>query len=300
MSAAVPHIVVCICTFRRPALLADLLSKLERQTTDDRFTYSVVVADNDGERSAQSIVDERAAAGRLPIVYCVQPEANIALARNTAVSHAHGDWIAFIDDDEEPVDEWLVRLLDTCLTTGADGALGPVAPRFESDPPAWVKKGRFFDRPTHPTGYVVPWSEARSGNVLFKRSILDRLQPPFRAQFSTAGEDVDFFRRAVENGCVFRWSNEALAYEHVPAWRCTRRYLLRRAVLRGSNFPKHPAHRVRNAVKSVIAVPCYALALPVLALAGQHVFLKYLIKLLDHGSRLVAFLGFSLVTQRQT
>jgi hypothetical protein len=53
-------------------------------------------------------------------------------------------------------------------------------------------------------------------------------------------------------------------------------------------------------VKSVIAVPCYALALPVLALAGQHVFLKYLIKLLDHGSRLLAFLGFSLVTQRQT
>jgi hypothetical protein len=104
----------------------------------------------------------------------------------------------------------------------------------------------------------------------------------------------------VESGCVFRWSNEAVAYEHVPAWRCTRRYLLRRAVLRGSNFPKHPAHRVRNAVKSVIAVPCYALALPVLALAGQHVFLKYLIKLLDHGSRLVAFLGFSLVTQRQT
>jgi len=40
--------------------------------------------------------------------------------------------------------------------------------------------------------------------------------------------------------------------------------------------------------------------LPVLALFGQHVFLKYLIKLLDHTARLFAFLGLPLVTQRDT
>jgi hypothetical protein len=38
----------------------------------------------------------------------------------------------------------------------------------------------------------------------------------------------------------------------------------------------------------------------VLALFGQHVFLKYLIKLLDHGSRLMAYLGYSTVTRRHT
>jgi hypothetical protein len=57
---------------------------------------------------------------------------------------------------------------------------------------------------------------------------------------------------------------------------------------------------VRNAVKSVVAVPCYALALPVFALLGQHLFVTYLIKLLDHGSRLFAFFGVPLVTRRQT
>jgi hypothetical protein len=50
----------------------------------------------------------------------------------------------------------------------------------------------------------------------------------------------------------------------------------------------------------LIAVPLYTLALPILFLGGQHVFLKYLIKLLDHVSRLLAFLGLNLVTQRQT
>jgi hypothetical protein len=111
---------------------------------------------------------------------------------------------------------------------------------------------------------------------------------------------MDFFRRALDKGYWFVWCNEAVAYEVVPSSRCTRSYLLKRALLRGSNFPKHPSHRARNIVKSLIAVPSYTLALPLLTLFGQHVFLKYLIKLLDHVSRLLAFLGLNLVSQRQT
>jgi hypothetical protein len=111
---------------------------------------------------------------------------------------------------------------------------------------------------------------------------------------------VDFFRRMMEKGCSFVWCNEAVVREFVPASRCNRSYLLKRALLRGSNFHKHPTHRIRNIAKSAVAVPCYALMLPVLALFGQHVFVKYLIKLLDHGSRLLAFLGLSLVTERHT
>jgi hypothetical protein len=111
---------------------------------------------------------------------------------------------------------------------------------------------------------------------------------------------MDFFRRMMEKGFAFIWCNDAVALELVPAARCTRSYLLKRALLRGSNFSKHPTHRIKNGAKSLIAVPCYALSLPILALFGQHVFLRYLIKLLDHSSRLLAYVGLRLVTQRQT
>jgi hypothetical protein len=181
-----------------------------------------------------------------------------------------------------------------------DGVLGPVNPHFETDPPGWVKKGKFFERPTYSSGYMLNWSQSRSGNVLFRKEILSSVTTPFRSQFDTAGEDVDFFRRMMEKGHRFVWCNEAAVYEIVPSSRCTRRYLLRRALLRGSNFPKHPTDQLTNALKSLIAVPCYTLALPIVALFGQHVLLKYLIKLLDHTSRLLAYLGLSLVTHRQT
>jgi len=240
------------------------------------------------------------ATSHLPVTYCSEPQQNIALARNKAMEHADGDFIAFIDDDEFPAEDWLCNMVRAYQTYGVAGILGPVKPHFESEPPRWLKKGGFFDRPNHPSGYKLTWGEARTGNVLFRKDILNAAEIPFRAKFNTAGEDIDFFRRMMERGHTFVWCNEAVVYEEVPAARCRRSYLLRRALLRGSNFPKHPSHRLANAARSLIAVPCYTAALPILALCGEHVFLKYLIKLLDHVSRLLAYLGLRLVVERQT
>jgi succinoglycan biosynthesis protein ExoM len=297
--AAAAHISVCVCTFKREKLLKMLLRALDAQRTDGLFTYEVVVADNDAARSAESVVREFGSQSGLTVTYCVEPEPNIARARNAAVSAASGSFIAFIDDDELPGDDWLYLLLRTCGNQQVSGVLGPVMARFEHAPPAWIEKGKFFDRPRYPTGRPMDWPEARTGNVLFRRRILDDLDPAFRPEFATAGEDVDFFRRAMAKGARFVWCDEAVVFELVPPHRCTRRYLLRRALLRGSNFPKHPTHRVRNSLKSLVAVPCYALALPLLTVAGHHVFMAYLIKVADHGSRLLAFAGLPVVIERQ-
>jgi succinoglycan biosynthesis protein ExoM len=294
------HISVCICTFKRADLLRKVLTKLEDQQTGDLFTYSVVVADNDAAQSAEPVVTEFLRTSSLRITYCVEPQQNIAMVRNKALASAEGDFMAFIDDDEFPGERWLFDLFNALNLYSADGILGPVKPYFETEPPQWIVKGKFFDRIDHPTGYKLSWPEARTGNVLFKRSILDPVEPPFNSAFDTAGEDVDFFRRMMEKGCSFVWCSEAAVHEVVPPSRCTSRYMLRRALLRGSNFPKHGGHRFRNAAKSLLAVPSYTLALPVLAVFGKHVFVKYLIKLCDHGARLLAHLGLHLVTQRET
>lgn len=295
-----PHISVCICTFKRAAMLRDLLERMTEQLTDELFTYSIVVADNDSAQSAKVVVEAFGAASSLPVKYCFEPEQNIALARNKAIENAAGDYIAFIDDDEFPVGDWLLNLFNALNKYRADGVLGPVRPYFESEPPDWVVKGKFFERPTHATGFRMNWTECRTGNVLFRKSIIGEREAPFRSQFDTAGEDVDFFRRMSEKGCSFIWSDEAAVYEIVPAVRATRSYLLRKALLRGSNFSKHPAHKFKNGMTSLVAAPIYAIALPFFLFFGQHVFMKYLIKFLDHFSRLMAFAGLKLVTQRQT
>jgi glycosyltransferase involved in cell wall biosynthesis len=293
------HISVCVCTFKRPVLLKRLLGELERQETDGWFTWSVVVADNDRAQSARQTVEEFNATSKIRAVYCVEPEQNIARARNKTLENATGDYIAFIDDDEFPSSHWLLNLLKTCQAHQAAGVLGPVKAHFEEPPPKWATRGGFFERPMHETGYRIGAKEARTGNVLFERRILDDVKEAFRPQFGTGGEDVDFFTRMMEKGRVFVWCNEAPVFESVPPSRCKRGYLLRRALLRGRNSLKNPAGRVGNILKSLCAVPLYAVALPVLLIAGQHVFLKYLIKFVDHAGRLMAVVGLNPARERE-
>jgi len=50
------HISVCICTFKRPQLLKRALEKLGHQRTEDLFSYSVVIVDNDRAESAREAV----------------------------------------------------------------------------------------------------------------------------------------------------------------------------------------------------------------------------------------------------
>jgi glycosyltransferase involved in cell wall biosynthesis len=299
MAQALPLISVCICTFKRAELLDRLLRELGKQETGGLFRYSIVVADNDASRSAELVVAKAAEGSSVPVKYCVEPRQNIALARNRVVANADGDYIAFIDDDEWPAMDWLLRLFQTIETFNVAAVLGPVKPSYEVPPPAWMIRGAFFERPSYPTGYKMHWSETRTGNVLFRRSILACGVPAFRAEYDTGAEDVDFFRRMSNQGCEFVWCDEAVVLESVPASRCNRAYLLRRALLRGSIFAKHPTHRIRNAMKSLLAVPCYLLALPFLAILGQHYFFRYAIKICDHGSRLLAVLGLPVMTSRK-
>jgi glycosyltransferase involved in cell wall biosynthesis len=265
------------------------LSELAKQDTKGRFTFSIVVADNDGGQSAQSVVEAFRAECSIEITYCVEPEQNIALARNKVLENAKGDYVAFIDDDEFPARDWLVTLLIACEEHRVDGVLGPVRPWFDQPPPKWVIGGKFCERPEHTTGTLLHWQQTRTGNVLLRRQILDGIQNPFRREFGNGGEDADFFRRMAQRGHRFIWCNEAVVYEVVPPERWKRSYMFRRALLRGQNerlFLTPP-----SIAKSLLAVPLYAMILPFLPFLGQHLFMSYAIRLLDHAGKLLVALG---------
>ena len=292
MTNETKHICVCICTYKRPQLLKRLLEELGDQDTSGLFTYSIIVTDNDHLRSAEPVVSDFAAISSVPIRYCVEPRQNIALARNKAIENATGDFVAFIDDDEFPAKDWLLNLFKACNGHHVDGVLGPVKRHFDEEPPKWVIKGKFYERPTDPTGSVVYWWKARTGNVLLRKQLFTAGEQPFRPEFR-AGEDQDFFRRMIEKGHAFVWCNEAVAYEVVPPIRWKRTFMLRQALLRGATARLQPTQGAIGIAKSMIAVPAYMAALPFALVLGHHWFMTLLVKLCDHLGKLLAFLGIN-------
>jgi len=295
---SIPHISVCVCTYKRPHLLNRLLFALEKQQTQEAFTYSVVIVDNDASGSAYKTVKFYADKSRLNVEYHVEPERSIALARNRAVEKANGGLIAFIDDDEIPVRNWLLRLFNAINQYKADGVLGPVLPYFEIEPPVWIIRGRFFNRPSHQTGHLLSWKYTRTGNALVKRSLFPSKRMWFDPKFGSGGEDRDFFRRKIQEGHTFIWCNEAPVFESISPERWKRGILLKRALLRGKVAFNASDQKSASILKSFIAVSVYSFSLPLLFILSHHVFMKYLIKNCDHIGKIFAFLGLDPVKEK--
>jgi len=294
------HISVCICTFKRPQMLSNLLSKLQDQVTEDRFTYSAVVVDNDANKTALDTVNDWKNKSSIQIDYFCEPEQNIALARNKAVANAKGNFIAFIDDDEFPDKNWLINLFKTLNQYQCAGVLGPVKPYFEIPPPEWIIKGKICERKSYPTGTILKKpDETRTGNVLLNKAICRNQEKPFNPEFGlSGGEDVDFFGRMMKKGLTFVWCDEGPVFEIVPPERFTRAYHLNRALVRGSVNSSNLSLFNKHALKSLCAFFLYTMSLPILSLLGHHLFMKYLIKDCDHIGKLMGFIGYKFSANR--
>jgi succinoglycan biosynthesis protein ExoM len=251
------------------------------------------VVDNDAERSAEEVATAAESAGAFPVQYHVEPANGIALARNRAVLNATGDFIAFIDDDEFPVKDWLFELHRTCLEYNADAVLGPVKPEFETPPPKWIITGQLLDRPSYPTGTKLDWYNTRTGNVLLKRSLFDDRGNLFRAEFRHS-EDQDFFKRILKQGYLAVWCDEAVAYEIQKAERFSVGYFVKRALLRGNVSLKLRANKLPTVAKSCVAITAYTLLLPFLGVLRQDLFILYLIKDCDHAGKMMAACGIDI------
>ena len=261
-----PRLCICVPTYKRPIGLARLLRSID-QLRFERVgepAIEVIVVDNDPEASAATTCAELTHTSRWPIVYAPEPRRGIAFARNAAVRTAQSggaELIAFIDDDEVPEATWLDELLAAMGEYQADFVAGPVLPTFEGHVPGWILKGKFFERPRHPTGTRL--EQAATCNVLLRTRVFDELGHGFDEGLGLAGgEDTDFSLRAWHAGCVIVWADAAIAHEWNPVSRARTAWLLRRAYAVGNNWGAfdqrlHPRFRgaMRGLAKGLVSLP---------------------------------------------
>ena len=298
------HISVCIITFRRQQMLERLLCCLKTQETEGLFDYSLVVVDNDAAGSAAETVARIRADLGLTIEYDIEAEQTIPAARNRALGLARGNYIGIIDDDEFARPDWLVVLYRAIQRFGVDAGLGPVYPFFSEEPPRWLLKGRFCERPVIRTGTILNCAQTRTGNVLLKREVFDRHDLYFDRNMKTSGSDRAFFMRAMDAGFKFIAVKEAPVYETVPPKRWTQGYFIKRAIIQGYNAQKIIRRRICLLpsiilfVKLAATAAGYGIMLPFARCIGHHLYVRCLESGAYNLSRLSALLGVELIKKR--
>lgn len=140
---------VVVPTYRRPDLLRNCLEALLAQDFEPR-AYEIVVVDNAGSDETRRLVESiaenngRAGAGSTasayPAVYYLEEtkRPGPAAARNRGWKFAHGEIIAFTDDDCIPDGKWLKEGLRQ-LREGSDAVIGRVVVPIRGIPTDYEK-----------------------------------------------------------------------------------------------------------------------------------------------------------------
>jgi succinoglycan biosynthesis protein ExoM len=231
-----PIVDICVATYQRPSLLAQLLQSVEQQDRRDAHVR-IIVVDNDPAESARETVQQFRSSTTLDVTYAVEPTPGISAARNHALDLVEAEFFVFVDDDERVSPTWLSALLDAHKRYDADVVFGPVASVFAPNTPDWVTRHSVFQRTIFPTGSTV--LHGGTGNVLVRSSALGDPPQRFDAAYGlTGGGDTDFFFRLHLSGRRQIWCDEAVATEHVPASRGTMPWIRQRCFRAGQVFAR--------------------------------------------------------------
>jgi glycosyltransferase involved in cell wall biosynthesis len=236
------------------------------------------VVDNDAAGSARGTVEVARLSLPLETEYLVEPERNIALARNRGVARAlelGADFIAFVDDDEVVRPDWLQRLLDAQVRCGADAVCGDVVPRFSPRAPGWAARAGLHAQSLPRSGTRL--TVASTNNALVSARLLRGAGPPFDPAFGVTGSsDSLFFLRAVRRGARVVSAPEAVVEEHIPPSRSSVAWVTRRAFRVGNAalfceraLPRQERRLGERLAKAGVRMAASAVALPVAALFGR-------------------------------
>ncbi len=235
---ATPSLTVVICAYtldRWDQLLAAVRSVQHQHPAPDEI---LLVVDHCPELA-------RRAADALPGVR-VLPNAEaqgLSGGRNTGVRAAHGDIVAFLDDDAAADPDWTARLLAAYRDPLVLGVGGLVRPLWETGRPGWFP--REFDwvvgcsyrgLPEHPA----PVRNFIGANMSFRRAEI-LAAGGFRTDLGRIGtrplgcEETELcLRVAARNpGSTLRYEPSAAVRHHVPAARTTRKYFRARCYAEG-------------------------------------------------------------------
>jgi succinoglycan biosynthesis protein ExoM len=235
---------VAIPTQRRPEGLARAVRSVFRQSELDLSKLELVIVDNDAAGSAAAMARQLAAEAPFAVRYVHEPAAGVANARNAALAAAHGELIAFIDDDEEAAPGWLAALIETQGRYDADVVFGPVRARA----PDSVQRHRlylqtFFSR-EGPTESGVIAHHYGCGDSLVRRAALPHPTQPFSAlRNEVGGEDDQLFGVMSRAGARFAWAHAAQVWEDPVPERLTLRY----ALARGFAYGQGPSYACATA-----------------------------------------------------
>ena len=128
-----------VCTYNRSEDLRELIETALAQETEGRFSYEVVVVDNNSTDNTRAVVEEFLSAGHENLRYLFEAKQGKSHALNTGLQAVRGWAYVITDDDFVLPTDWARGIYDG-LTKNPDVSFvsGKVLPLWQGECPDWL------------------------------------------------------------------------------------------------------------------------------------------------------------------
>ena len=233
-----------IATYNRAEQLMVTLGSVAMQSAAPETWECIVVDNNSSDDTRQRIVAFAKQHSRLNIRYIFEKNQGLSHARNAGITASCGDIVAFIDDDERIVEEFItayIELFDQHPDAMAAG--GKIIAEYPTGRPCWMS--HYTEQPIanpmdfgesvrlFPTGRI-----PGGGNMAMRRRLFDTV-----GVFNTTlgrtgkrllgGEESDLFERIARLEYRVYYAPRAVMYHIIPAEKLTHDYFVRLATNTG-------------------------------------------------------------------
>jgi glycosyltransferase involved in cell wall biosynthesis len=230
-------ITVILCTYNRCQILAKALRSLAASDMPGTVEWEVLVVDNNSRDQTQEAVEDFCRKYPDHFRYVFERQQGKSYALNTGIREAHGQILAFMDDDATAEPTWLWNLTHALVDGEWAGAGGRIRPEPGFSPPPWLPLDgprnmggvlAFFDRGDDPGELdLAPYGT----NMCFRKEMFERyggfrtdLGP--RPGSEIRNEDTEFGRRLISAGEHLRYEPSAIVHHPVPESRLRKKYFL--------------------------------------------------------------------------
>jgi glycosyltransferase involved in cell wall biosynthesis len=214
----IPKLSIVVATYRRPDHLANLLKALREQTASPA-DFEIIVVDNENQPNPQvQALCTSTQYPQLALRYIHHAQVGSSSARNRGLQEAHGEMVAFLDDDILPPPGWITQVFKTRANSQAEIFGGPYTPFYTSPPPRWFRDkyaGLNFGNRAH---WLARKKYLSAGNTIWSRTLVLDLGG-FSEDYGGVGnkkrygEDSELCQRAYEKGFGI-WYDSSLSLRH--------------------------------------------------------------------------------------
>jgi glucosyl-dolichyl phosphate glucuronosyltransferase len=227
---------IILCTYNRCQSLAKALESVASLRLPEPDAWEVLIVDNNSNDKTSEVALDFCRRYPAHFRYIFEPCQGKSNALNTGIGKAHGDVLAFTDDDVILEPTWLQNLIAPLRDSRWAGAGGRTLPEQNFSPPPWLSlESRYALGPLaifDLGSLAAELTESPFGNnMAFRKQTVEKYGG-FRTDLGPQpgseirSEDTEFGRRLLAAGERLRYEPSAVVYHAVPESRIRKDYFL--------------------------------------------------------------------------